>query len=431
VSPPVEVAPPPTVESVIAPHVEPDPAAMFSEWLSGPAAQEPPAAHELHHGGSGVHERWDVPSIEEHHEQTVHEHGQNFEVEEPVYPPADPPGEIVVPPLEVIDKPARRRKRESSREEVADLLRTLRQREQIAAEQLTSASSGRDGAINDIAHTIGLRIMGWASLSIGVIAIGVACVPPVSPYAIPMGATGLLLALTGVVLATLRQVRRFRLLVGGATASAMGIALPILSAFGILPTGGHNTIPRAGMTPPVNVKVTATDPAAETMAPAESDAYIPATSPAILNHIEIRVASAQVLQPAIYSGDFVSLHTMGERRVQITLELKDLGSDSVTYEPWRKGDGSSEDAKLTDTEGNPLLIDVSPGNRDKPATLTIGSVAGPSPLAPGGPASADVLLFKPPENPHQDLKLDLPGANLGVPNTTVHIRIPATMVQAD
>ena len=173
-----------------------------------------------------------------------------------------------------------------------------------------------------------------------------------------------MLALTGVVLATSRQVRRFRrLLVGGAQPRPRWESrLPILKRI------RHSSRQRsqhdsscAGMTPPVNVKVTATDPAVETIVPADSDAYIPATSPAILNHVEIRVASAQVLQPAIYSGDYVSLNTMGERRVQITLELKDIGSDPVTYEPWRKGDASGEDAKLDrHQEGNPLLLDILP-----------------------------------------------------------------------
>ena len=73
---------------------------MFSEWPCQARRLRSLSGRPMSYitGEVEYRERWDVPPIEEHHEQTVHEHGQNFEVQEPVHAPIDPPAEIVVPP---------------------------------------------------------------------------------------------------------------------------------------------------------------------------------------------------------------------------------------------------------------------------------------------------------------------------------------------
>jgi hypothetical protein len=76
------------------------------------------------------------------------------------------------------------------------------------------------------------------------------------------------------------------------------------------------------------------------------------------------------------------------------------------------------------------MFELAPARPGVPASLPFGALRGPTVLRPAGDSAADVLLFEPPGNLNQDLDLDLPGTNLGMPGLTLHIRIPALMIQS-
>jgi hypothetical protein len=159
-------------------------------------------------------------------------------------------------------------------------------------------------------------------------------------------------------------------------------------------------------------------------------AYVSATSPLIVNNIELRIASVKLLRPAIFTGDYNSLHTIDQQRLQVSLLIRNLSSRAITYRPWRKTESYEEQVKLSEPNGDPLIFDLALGKSGAPASLPVGALAGPAVLVSQGDVTADVLLFEPPGNINEDLKLDLPGVNLGAPNVTLHIRIPALMIQS-
>jgi hypothetical protein len=239
----------------------------------------------------------------------------------------------------------------------------------------------------------------------------------------------LLLALGALFFARGRRIADVRVSLGGAAASSLGIIAAILVANGIVPVGARQRLLRAGMTPTVKLDIAGVS----TLQPVGSGRpeYIPATSPLVLNNVELRIASVKVLRPAVYSGEYDSLHTIDQRRVQIALEVRNVGSNAVTYQPYRRTEADGdEEAKLSESAGDPLMFELAPARPGVPVSLPFGALRGPAVLSAGGDAASDVLLFEPPGNLNQDLDLDLPGANLGVPNLTLHIRIPALMIQS-
>src|SRR6185312_1992329 len=96
----------------------------------------------------------------------------------------------------------------------------------------------------------------------------------------------------------------------------------------------------------------------------------------------------------------------------------------IKYRPWGVSRGGEGGPSMADSGGDPLkLVDVSP-------LIPVGRATGSSvDLEPGGKGKADVLLFEVPPASAQDLELQLPGANVGVPETTLHIQIPAEIVK--
>lgn len=332
--------------------------------------------------------------------------------------------EFVVAPSEVIEAPARRRQPAlNSAAEVADLLRTLDP--PAAAPSAPHVLVAPRPARSRHAASVTTVLLGWTSLLAGLAAVALSFANSVARYAVPVGSAGVILALAGMVLAVGRRTRGAALPAGGVFASAAGIVLALLGANGVLPIGGGRPVIRSGLTPVVNL--TPSSGAAPAFRP---DEYLPATSPLIANNIEVRIASVMVLHPAVYTGDYYSLHTLSERRMQITLELKNVGSTRATYDPWRRTDDTDE-ARLTDADGTLLRLESLPNKPDLPATAPIGALEGRTSFAPRERARTDVLLFDPPEKSGGSFKLDLPGANLGAPNTTLRILIPAEMVQTE
>ncbi|HSU65861.1 MAG TPA: hypothetical protein VLJ39_03220, partial [Tepidisphaeraceae bacterium] len=414
----------PAPEPLVTGRSEQDFSALFR---TPPAAQEPtPPLHEFDESG-GTPTSFEEPS----YSQTPHEEPEPIA---PAPPPVDeyaespahapePVAEFTVTPAEVIEpRPRKKRGGVDSATEVQDLLRTFAPEPPaghspapVQAERAPVASQPESGIV---------RALGISAVIAGVAAIGLSVLPGFSRFAIPVASAGILSALGAIVVAVRRQAGGLPVPIGGSVLSALGIASALLVGYGVIPIGRPRPFAHAGQTPPVLIPST-TAPAADTQ-PAEG--YVPATSPLIVNNVEVRIASARLLHPAVYTGTYSSLHTLDERRMQITLEFKALGGEQVIYQPWRKTE-TGEDAKLTDSLGNVLDLDLSPSKPSIPAMAPVGGLLGPTIFGPRDRPTTDVLLFKPPDGVTGSFKLDLPGANLGVSNTTLHILIPKEMVQ--
>jgi hypothetical protein len=416
--PMIDFGQPPEGESVREPVAQQAPSALFGDWV--------PREESVAETGQG---QIVAPSHDPHNHQESPPN-EPYDYEET--PPQDV-ADFVVPPSEVIDAPAARPKAAlDSAAEVADLMRTFEgpQPTQVAADHFVSlpVETQRVPAKSSIESSQN-RAIAWTSIVIGVVAIGMSVLPALSAFAIPVGTAGLLLGLGAVFFARGYRIGQIGVSLGGAAASALGIIAAILVANNILPVGARQRLLRAGMTPTVKLEMAG----GATSQPVDSGLpeYIPATSPLLLNNVELRIVSVKVLRPAVYSGEYNSLHTIDQRRVQIALEVRNVGSNPVTYQPYRRTEADSdEEAKLSEAAGDPLMFELAAARPGLPASLPFGAMRGPAALSPGGDAASDVLLFEPPGNLNQDLNLDLPGANLGVPGLTLHIRIPAMMIQS-
>jgi hypothetical protein len=328
----------------------------------------------------------------------------------------------VVEPAEIIDAPAPKRGGLDSVNEVADLLRGLDNPAQRARLAAASAAADAEARRRVIAWTRPVRLMGWVSLLVGLAAIGLTCLPAVAKYAMPVGAGGLLLAMTGLVMGISRRAG-IALPAAGALASAAGVSAAVLWGYGLLPFNQGAATHEATNTPPITLAA-ATQP---DQTAGDGD-YVPASSPVILNDVQVRVVSVQVLRPAVYAGDLNSLRTASDPRLQITLELKNLGSSPARYLPWRHDRGIEDMVQLSGSDGVVLpLEELAASGPAKPVVLAASALTGP--VALGRVPVSDVLLFDPPDGPFGDLKLDLPGRNIGRPGITLHIRIPRSMVR--
>lgn len=334
-------------------------------------------------------------------------------------PPVTPT--VVVEPAEIIDAPKPMRSGLNSVNEVADLLRGLDNPSERARLAASSAAADAEVRRQVVAASRPARVLGWMSLCVGFASIALSCVPAFARFAVPSGAGGLLLAITGLVMAVGGRAG-IGLPAGGALISAGGVAVAILSGFGLLPWGVEG---RAGTaTPPVTL-VASTQPAQHAAVPAD---YVLASSPVIVNRVQVRVVSALVLRPAVYFGDMRSLHTANDRRLQITLELKNLSDTRAAYLPWRRNAEGKEFVQLTGPDGVILPLDelevTDPAN---PVVLAASAL--PGPVYIDRLPVFDVLLFDPPASVKGDFLLDLPGKNIGQPGIALHIRVPGTMVR--
>lgn len=328
----------------------------------------------------------------------------------------------VVEPAEIIDAPAPRKGGLDSVHEVADLLRGLDNPAQRARLAAASAAADAEARRRIVASSRPVRVVGWVSVLVGLAAIGMTCVPAVARYGMPVGAGGLLLAMTGLVMGVSRR-SSVGLPAGGALISAAGVGVALVWGYGLLPFSQWLATRQPSNAPPVTlVASTQTDQVAG------GGEYVAASLPVILNNVEIRIVSVQVLRPAVYAGDLDSLHTASDPRLQIRLELTNLGSSPANYLPWRRDPGGEEQVQLSGSDGLVLPLEelVSSGP-DKPVVLAASALTGP--VALGRVPVSDVLLFAAPDGPFDDLKLDLPGRNIGQPGMMLHIRIPRSMVR--
>lgn len=352
-------------------------------------------------------------------------------VEPPERPPAPDP--VILEPTEVIDAPVQRRRPGlNSADEVADLLRRLDKPDERARRAAEWVVDQQQRTPPRGSRWIG--VLGWMSLLVGAGSIALAFQPAQARFAVPAAVGGVVLAITGLVLA-LGKRARVLVPVGGTFVSCAGVVVAVLIAEGLLPPSKAERV----LHPPVVMPVTfvaSTRPASPddqgTLAtPAD---YVLATSPLIANGVQVRVVSALVLRPAVYTGQDQSPHTWLERRLQITLELKNAGTGDAVYTPWRNTSDGSPVAQVTDGSGAVLAINERPyeAQRAVPQTdeipvLAVGALRGAIKLTPT--PRRDVLLFPAPADASGDLLLDLPGRNIGAPDLTLHIRIPAPMVR--
>jgi len=346
---------------------------------------------------------------------------------------SDLPGPIT----EVIDAPARQPEPPpDSAQEIAALLRGLDPGEAAegeAADEGPEPATPAAVAPHDIAEALSeespqpptaphpLAIaLGAVSVLAGGGAVGLFWTPAVARFALLVAAVGIGLALLGIIVAAMRRGRGMGLPVAGAFVSCAAVAFIVLAMRGLLPdrfvppgqhTGSSGAIAMAETDSPDSP---GNDP---------SGASSP-IAPARAGDVEVRLASALVLQPSVYDGDWNTVHTATARYLQITLELRNLGeAGEAAYQTWGKPASEGPFASVTDARGNPLkLMDLSP-------MMPVGRAKEPKTLYAHGPAVPDVLLFEPPVANNADLTLELPGANVGMPGKTLSLRIPAEVIK--
>lgn len=336
-------------------------------------------------------------------------------------PPKPPP--VAVEPAEVIDAPTPMRSGLNSVNEVADLLRGLDNPAQRARLAATSAAADGEVRRQIVADSRPVRVLGWMSLCVGLASVALSCHPAWVRFAVPAGAAGILLAITGLVLAVGRRAG-IGLPAGGAVVSTAGVGAALLWGIGLLPWGAWAQAHVGLNTPPVILAAT-TQPSGK----APSADYVLASSPLIVNHLQVRVVSALVLRPAVYAGDLASLHTADVPRLQIALELKNLSGARSPYLPWRRNDEGNGLVQLIGPDGQALRLDeLEQTDPAKPVVLAAAALPEPVYVETNRPVT-DVLLFDAPATIRGDFLLDLPGKNIGQPRITLHIRIPGSMIR--
>lgn len=332
---------------------------------------------------------------------------------------------------EVLDPPERPTETlPDSSQEVVALLRGLAPERQ-AADYPSVSSPPTDATVQlprpentreELPPTTSLAILlGTISFLLGVGAIGFCWQPRLVRFALPIGVAGAGFGIVAIIAALLRR-GGLGVAFAGVLVSCAASAFIVLGTRGLLParfvpgslgTGSGGVM--AGSAP------VSSDPS--TLDPAHG---APTTiAPARIGDVEVRVASALVLRPSVYDGDFNSLHTAAARYLQVTLELRHVGESQLAeYRSWGKPAADETFASLTDARGTSLkLIDLSP-------LMPVGRVKGSTALYSRGPALSDVLLFEPPVSGGADLTLDLPGGNVGAPGQSARIRVPADAIRS-
>ena len=437
---PVREAPPAGLESVVTAHAPPGFASIFAEHLP-PTADQPAALMEEMGDDRVADEAYPAVASQSDPVQT-----DPLNLSQTIEDPAPKTANV-------IDAPTRRTSApRSSEDEVNELLRDLREGAASAGDsapifapqppdelevpspvgaQVRQKDESRGAKKRQVTTRVApsgrlAALLGVAGIALGVAAIALCWVTGAAKFALPVSAAGLMLALVGVAVAAARNGPGIGLCSIGTIVAALGIAVPVLGAYGVVPLPGRVHVPVAGSTAVINVSMPAGDASAiqaEQRVPA--DGFVPATSPLVLGDVQVRVSSARVVQPAVHDGHWNSLRSLPDKRLLISLELKNLASGGhTTYRTWARNAPGKEPATLTDGAGNSLkAIDLAP-------LVPVGRVSeDPARLYPGRSATPDVLIFDIPVSTSHDLKLQLPGANIGAPGATLRIRIPAPMVQ--
>lgn len=429
---PVRPVSPSVIDSVVTSHAPPNIASIFAE-------NTPAGGDALRHVATD--DLWNEPFAQDSAPRAA--------------PKSDKPHKIEAPQAmtaEVIDAPARRRAAgRSSEDEVRDLLRDLRQNDEFPGEPPPvdtdapsaefdphpSAPAQASTRADSSSDTFGREptraspggkfsaFLGLCGIVLGLAAVALCWRTGAAKYAAPVGVAGLLLALIGVAIATARNAGVGIASVGTVVA-AVGIAVPVLGAYGVVPLPGRVRVPVAGSTAVVNVSMPAGQaPAVQAGAQAPADGFVPATSPVVLGDVQVLVSSVRIVRPAVHDGHWNALRSLDDKRLVISLELRNVAATGhVVYRTWAAAAAGQEPVSLTDGAGNLLKpIDLAP-------LVPVGRVSEDSVgLYAGRAATPDVLIFEKPVSTLHDLKLQLPGANIGTPGATLRIRIPAQIVQ--
>jgi hypothetical protein len=237
------------------------------------------------------------------------------------------------------------------------------------------------------------RALGVAAMLVGVGALALCVTPRWTRLALPVGALGLVVALMGAVAPARRRGTEVALAMGSAAVSLAGILLAVLVATGVVPLAGAGGQLRGG-------------PSAR------------------LGDVEVKVASAEVVRPVLYSAGGKVPKTDGQRVLRVDLEVRNLsGSGNVAYKSWGALRADVEPVILQDDEGNQLkLIDpapkVPPGRPREFPTVIAGKSRG----------VCDVLLFEAPPADSHELDLQLPGSNVQA-RGAFSLHIPASMLR--
>lgn len=399
--------PPLAPAPVVSADSRPDLAAVFAEYM--PAVADP-----LHASIEDLWEdRFPRGTDEPPEPPRPVEQGESVELSQTMEIPERVNAEVIELPPARPPRPARR-----SEDEVGQLLRDLAELdaadvEPSAAEASvpTSPAPTRPDRGSRRA-ALGCRALGIAGILLGLAAIAMCRASGTARFAAPVGAAGLLLALVGVALTAVLDAPGVTLAGIGALVAAGGIAVPVLGARGLLPLPGDRRIPVGGSAPVVNVSMS------------RGRGYVPATSPIVAGDVEVRIASARVVRPVVHDGSWNAVRSLGDKRLLISLELRNVAaSGQVAYRTWGRS-SAGDSARFLDGSGRVLReIDPSP-------LVAVGRVErSPAMLDAHGPPVGDVLLFEPPAEGSGDLKLELPGANVGRPGIIFRILIPAAMVR--
>ena len=241
------------------------------------------------------------------------------------------------------------------------------------------------------------RSLGTAAMLIGVGALALCLTRQWTRFALPVGTLGLVIALVGAIVPARRRGTEVALATGSAAISLAGIALAILVAAGVVPSAAvaRTAVAQARNLPSARV-----------------------------GDVEVKIASAAVVQPVLYADGSKSPKTDPQPVLQVDLQVRNLsGSSGVAYKSWGAKRPDVEPVILRDDEGNELkLIDpapkVPPGRpREFPTRIDARSKG-----------VSDVLLFEVPPQDARELYLQLPGSNVQLP-TPITLQIPAALLR--
>jgi hypothetical protein len=267
--------------------------------------------------------------------------------------------------------------------------------------------------------------LGIAAVMLGALGGVTVVFPQVEVSGATIAAIGLLLALSGVVMALLirrRHVMGWPIVGAVACVGALALAGPTRLT--------HFLEPSTSSTPTLSPSAnhSAALPTALTQSEASSPPprWIPATESAQIGQVRVRVTSTKIgrvtVVPLIKGDEPIAT---AEEYLAITVEIQNLGTgEAVEYQSWagRPKMANQSVATLRDDRGRVLhLCDfamLEPSGRLRATAVNPAATA------------SDVLVFDvPPEDAHA-LHLELPAANVQLQGL-FRFEIPADMVQRE
>jgi hypothetical protein len=278
-------------------------------------------------------------------------------------------------------------------------------------------------AVASDAPARGASPLGIASLVIGILACLICWIPFVGMLSLPVAAIGLLLATIGLIISAMNRSTGFGYSIGGMVVNVVAVCgvlifTGLLSAFAASTVARANAAQRAGAnTPSPSTGNHTTGNGTTPASPWHS-----AATPFAVGDITISIQSAKVgkvpVMDIIQSGESFS----NNPQLAITIQITNTSSGKkINYKSWQ------EDSFLTN--GSASLGD-SNDNRYRRVDFgysakVIGSTKSDS-IYPGK-SIQDVLIFEPPVDGIEELRLTLPLKNVDGTGSA-KISIPATMI---